>query len=84
MFHSNLASFVLAAVVVVVVVHAFLRALAVARIAIVKPDKARSLENHFLGLAQRKQLPGKVKEGALISMLEKMEKSSRPTRITVR
>ena len=63
---------------------AYVVAIAVARIAIVKPDKARALENHFLGLAQKGQLGGKVKESSLVAILEKLEGQSGVKKITVR
>eukprot|EP00227_Mantoniella_beaufortii_P017799 CAMPEP_0197592540 /NCGR_PEP_ID=MMETSP1326-20131121/15148_1 /TAXON_ID=1155430 /ORGANISM="Genus nov. species nov., Strain RCC2288" /LENGTH=137 /DNA_ID=CAMNT_0043158245 /DNA_START=61 /DNA_END=474 /DNA_ORIENTATION=+ len=40
------------------------------RIALVKPDKARALEQMLMQAAQRGQLGGKVTEEALIKMLE--------------
>ena len=55
-----------------------------ARIAIVKPDKARALENHFLGLAQKGQLGGKVKESSLVAILEKLEGQSGVKKITIK
>ena len=47
-----------------------------ARIALVKPEKAQALENMLLQAAQRGQLGGKVTEDALIGMLEKINGGS--------
>jgi programmed cell death protein 5 len=44
----------------------------VSRIALVKPDKARAIENMILAAAQRGQLHEKVSEQRLVSMLEQI------------
>lgn len=52
-----------------------------ARIALVKPDKARNIENMLLNAARRGQITEKVSEERLIGMLEQMseaEGSSKP------
>mmetsp|Transcript_41175 Transcript_41175/g.74065 ORF Transcript_41175/g.74065 Transcript_41175/m.74065 type:complete len:132 (-) Transcript_41175:162-557(-) len=55
------------------------------RISLVKPDKARGVENMLIQMAQRGQLGGsKVSEEQLIGMLEQInEKSSSKTKITI-
>ncbi|KAG1674822.1 hypothetical protein FOA52_015209 [Chlamydomonas sp. UWO 241] len=46
-----------------------------ARIALVKPDKARAVENMMLGAAQRGQLGGeKISDERLLTMLESLNK----------
>ena len=60
---------------------------AVARIALVKPDKARAVENSVLAAAQRGQIQEKVTEERLVAMLESMaerEAGSRKVTITRR
>ncbi|KXZ44039.1 hypothetical protein GPECTOR_75g763 [Gonium pectorale] len=55
------------------------------RIAIVKPDKARGVENMILGAAQRGALSGKVSEERLVELLEQInerEGASKP-KITI-
>jgi programmed cell death protein 5 len=42
-----------------------------ARIALVKQDKARELENSLIQMAMKRQITGKVTEEQLISLLEK-------------
>lgn len=50
-----------------------------ARIALVKPEKARSVENMILTAAQRGALSEKVSEERLVSMLSQIsEKESKP------
>ncbi|KAJ9530816.1 hypothetical protein QJQ45_028704, partial [Haematococcus lacustris] len=54
------------------------------RIALVKPDKARAIENMILGAAQRGQLSEKVSEQRLVSMLEQIsEKQGGGPKITI-
>ncbi|KAI8814818.1 PDCD5-related protein [Cladochytrium replicatum] len=42
------------------------------RVSIVKPEKARAVEDYLLKLAQSRQLSGKVAEGQLIELLEQI------------
>jgi programmed cell death protein 5 len=44
----------------------------VSRISIVKPEKARSIEDYLLNMAQRGQLASKVTEEQLIAMLSQI------------
>lgn len=54
------------------------------RIAIVKPDKARGIENMILGAAQRGQLGEKVTEERLVGMLEQIsEKEATKPKMTI-
>mmetsp|Transcript_18604 Transcript_18604/g.52015 ORF Transcript_18604/g.52015 Transcript_18604/m.52015 type:complete len:127 (+) Transcript_18604:91-471(+) len=55
------------------------------RIALVKPDKARGVENMILQMAQRGQLGGaRVSEEQLISLLEQInEQNSSKTKVTI-
>mmetsp|Transcript_26602 Transcript_26602/g.76311 ORF Transcript_26602/g.76311 Transcript_26602/m.76311 type:complete len:130 (-) Transcript_26602:456-845(-) len=46
------------------------------RIALVKPDKARQVENTILSMAQSGRLAGKVSEDALIGLLEKVQETT--------
>ncbi|KAL2918467.1 hypothetical protein HK105_201868 [Polyrhizophydium stewartii] len=56
-----------------------------ARIKIVKSDKARAVEDMLLRMAQSGQLRGKVNESQLIEFLEQIsEQSQQSTKITVR
>ncbi|KIY98656.1 hypothetical protein MNEG_9308 [Monoraphidium neglectum] len=55
-----------------------------ARIALVKPDKARSVENMILGAAQRGAITEKVTEERLRGMLEQLsEQASKSSKITI-
>ncbi|DBA76993.1 hypothetical protein WJX77_011795 [Trebouxia sp. C0004] len=55
-----------------------------ARIGLVKPDKAKGVENIVLQMAQRGQLNEKVSESRLISLLEQVnEQSSSKTKVTI-
>ncbi|KAL3161992.1 hypothetical protein ABBQ38_009068 [Trebouxia sp. C0009 RCD-2024] len=55
-----------------------------ARIALVKPDKAKGVENMVLQMAQRGQLNEKVSENRLIGLLEQVnEQSSTKTKVTI-
>lgn len=55
-----------------------------ARIGLVKPDKAKGVENIVLQMAQRGQLNEKVSENRLISLLEQVnEQSSSKTKVTI-
>ncbi|KAL3141399.1 hypothetical protein ABBQ32_004974 [Trebouxia sp. C0010 RCD-2024] len=55
-----------------------------ARIALVKPDKAKGVENMVLQMAQRGQLNEKVTENRLIGLLEQVnEQSSTKTKVTI-
>jgi programmed cell death protein 5 len=57
---------------------------AVARIALVKPDKARNVENMILAAAQRGAITEKVSEERLRSMLEQLsERDSKASKITI-
>lgn len=54
------------------------------RIALVKPEKARAVEDMVLRAAQTGQLTQKVDEAKLITLLEQLtEKQAKPTKITV-
>ena len=54
------------------------------RIALVKPEKARQVEDALLRAAQMRQLGGRVSEEQLIGMLEQYnEKSEQKSKITV-
>jgi len=55
----------------------------VARIGLVKPDKARRVEDMIIGAAQSGQLRGKVDEANLISLLDQISKKQKHTTITV-
>lgn len=56
-----------------------------ARIALVKPEKARSVENMILGAAQRGALTEKVSEERLVSMLSQIseKESSNKPKVTI-
>ncbi|KAI8464767.1 MAG: PDCD5-related protein [Monoraphidium minutum] len=55
-----------------------------ARIALVKPDKARSVENMILAAAQRGAITEKVSEDRLRSMLEQIsERDGKQSKITI-
>lgn len=55
-----------------------------ARIALVKPDKARNVENMILAAAQRGAITEKVSEERLRSMLEQIsERDSKQSKITI-
>lgn len=55
-----------------------------ARIRLVKPDKATAIENQLINSAKRGSLPGPVQENAVVGMLEKLSKKQSETKITVR
>lgn len=55
----------------------------VARVALVRPEKARAVEDMILGAAQRGQLNAKVDEPKLISLLEQLGEQKKETKITV-
>ena len=46
---------------------------AVANIALVKPEKARAVEDHIIGLAQKRRLQGAVDLNKLMGILKEME-----------
>lgn len=55
-----------------------------ARIGLVKPEKAKGVETMVLQMAQRGQLNEKVSESRLISLLEQVnEQSSSKTKVTI-
>lgn len=55
-----------------------------ARIALVKPDKARGVENLVLSMAQRGQIREKISEERLIGLLEQInEKTGAGTKVTI-
>lgn len=51
---------------------------------LVKPEKARAVEDSILRAAQSGQLGGKVDETQLIGLLDQISKSTKKTKITVR
>ncbi|EGC35789.1 hypothetical protein DICPUDRAFT_24772, partial [Dictyostelium purpureum] len=53
------------------------------RIAIVKPETARQVEDIIINAAQRGQLAEKVDDAKLISLLEQMNEKTKKTTITV-
>jgi len=54
------------------------------RVALVKPDKARSVEDMIIRAAQTGQLGGKVDEQRLISLLEQISEKEKKTKITIK
>ncbi|GLT62561.1 hypothetical protein SLA2020_351880 [Shorea laevis] len=55
-----------------------------ARIALVKPEKARGVEDVILNAAQRGQIAEKVSEERLISLLEQINtQTTKQTRVTI-
>lgn len=53
------------------------------RLAIVKPDKARAVEEYILGMARSGRIVQKIKEGELIDLLEQVSDQGRQkTKIT--
>lgn len=59
-------------------------AFAVSRIALVKPDKARRVEDIIINAAKRGSLSGKVTEEALIGLLEQInEQTASKTKVTI-
>ena len=57
---------------------------AVSRIGLVKPDKARSIEDMILNAAKRGALTEKVSEERLIELLEQVnEQTSQKTKVTI-
>lgn len=58
--------------------------IAVSRIALVKPDKARAVEDIIINAAKRGSLNGKVSEEALIGLLEQVnEQTVSKTKVTI-
>ena len=56
----------------------------VARIALVKPDKARAIEDMIINAARRGAIGEKVTEERLIDLLEQVsEKNSTKTKVTI-
>ena len=57
----------------------------VARIELVKPDKARAIEDMIIGAARRGGLQGKISEERLVGLLEQVsdQSSSKSTKITI-
>lgn len=55
----------------------------VARIAIVKPDKAEEVSNMIMSMAQGGRLQEKISEIRLKQMIESLEQAKKPTKITV-
>lgn len=53
-----------------------------ARISLVKPEKARQVEDMIIGAAQSGQLGGKVNEANLISLLDQISEKQQHTKIT--
>jgi programmed cell death protein 5 len=53
------------------------------RIALVKPEKARGLEQLLIKLAQSGQLKSKVSESYLIDLLEQVNDQDKGTKIVV-
>jgi len=57
---------------------------AVARIALVKPDKARAIEDMIIGAARRGAIAEKVSEERLIDLLEQVNERTAPkTKVTI-
>eukprot|EP00188_Purpureofilum_apyrenoidigerum_P003685 Plantae.Rhodophyta-Purpureofilum_apyrenoidigerum.ctg39109.p1 GENE.Plantae.Rhodophyta-Purpureofilum_apyrenoidigerum.ctg39109~~Plantae.Rhodophyta-Purpureofilum_apyrenoidigerum.ctg39109.p1 ORF type:complete len:115 (+),score=30.04 Plantae.Rhodophyta-Purpureofilum_apyrenoidigerum.ctg39109:3-347(+) len=54
-----------------------------ANIALVKPDKARQLENFFLQAAQTGRLPGKVTEDMLKDTLSSFTEQEQKPKVTI-
>ena len=54
-----------------------------ASIALVKPEKARQVEEMILMMAQRGQMTGKINEGGLISLLDQLNESKSETKVTM-
>jgi len=54
-----------------------------ARLAIVKQDKARAVELMLIQAAQTGKLQGKVTEGQLINMLESAQGQEKQTKVTI-
>ncbi len=54
-----------------------------ARIALVKPEKARAVEDMIIRAAQSGQLGGQVDEPKLIQLLEQISGSQPKTKVTV-
>ncbi|POI22836.1 hypothetical protein CIB84_013417 [Bambusicola thoracicus] len=48
----------------------------VSNLALVKPDKAKAVENYLIQMARFGQLPGKVSEQGLIEILEKVSQQT--------
>lgn len=54
-----------------------------ARISLVKPEKARRVEDMIIHAAQSGQLGGKVNEASLINLLDQISEKQQHTKITV-
>ena len=55
----------------------------VSRIAIVKPEKARAVEDYVLGMARSGRLTSKISETQIIDILEQMNETKKETKIVV-
>ncbi|KAG4102391.1 DNA-binding TFAR19-related protein [Neocallimastix lanati (nom. inval.)] len=53
----------------------------ISRIAIVKPEKARAVEDYILGMARSGRLTTKINETQLIDLLEQMNETKKETKI---
>ena len=53
----------------------------ISRIAIVKPEKARAVEDYILGMARSGRLVSKINESQLIDLLEQMNETKKETKI---
>lgn len=53
------------------------------RIKLVKPDKARQLGDHLLGMAQKGAIRSKIQDGALVGLLESISKQAASTTVKV-
>ncbi|ORX57864.1 DNA-binding TFAR19-related protein [Piromyces finnis] len=53
----------------------------ISRIAIVKPEKARAVEDYILGMARSGRLASKINESQLIDLLEQMNETKKETKI---
>ena len=47
-----------------------------ARVSMVRPENARAVEDHILGLARSRKLQAKVDEDLLVAMLEEVSKQA--------
>ena len=54
-----------------------------ASIALVKPEKARQVEDMILLMAQKGQMTGKINEGGLISLLDQLNEYKTETKVTM-
>ena len=55
---------------------------AVSSIALVKPEKARQVEDMILMMCQRGQMTGQINEGGLISMIDQLNETKKETKVT--